>query len=79
LGLIELEPISATPAPKLPVGQLQAKSAQLPSPENEDATMPDPPPPEPQQIETSAGGGEQVEATDAAPVEGTGKCLTSCS
>jgi hypothetical protein len=39
------------------------ESAQLPPPENEDVTLPNPPPPEPQQIETSAVGGEQVEAT----------------
>jgi hypothetical protein len=76
LGLDEPEPISATPAPEPPVRQPEAESAQLLPPGNEDATLPDPPPPEPQQIESSAAGGEQVEATDAAPVEGTGKCLT---
>jgi hypothetical protein len=78
LGLDEPEPILATPAPELPVEQPEAESTQLLQPENEDATLPNPPPPEPQQIESSDGGGEQVEATDAAPVEGTGKCLTPC-
>jgi hypothetical protein len=52
------------------------ESAQPLPPGNEDATLPDPPPPETQQIESSAGGGEQVEATDVATAEGTGKCLT---
>jgi hypothetical protein len=78
LGLDELEPISATPAPEPPVEQPKVESAQLLPPGNEDATLPDPPPPEPQQIESSAGDGEQDEATDAAPAEGTGKCLTPC-
>jgi hypothetical protein len=78
LGLNEREPISATPAPELPVGQPEAESARLLPPGNEDATLPDLPPPEPQQIESSAGGGEQVKATDATPAEGTGKCLTPC-
>jgi hypothetical protein len=78
LGLDEPEPISTTLAPEPPVGQPEAESAQLLPLWNEDATLPDPPPPEPQQIESSAGGGEQVEATDATPAEGTGKCLTPC-
>jgi hypothetical protein len=42
-----------------------------------DATLPDLPPPELQQVETEAGGEEQVEAPDAAPTEGTGKHLTA--
>jgi hypothetical protein len=79
LGLDELEAILATPAPEPPVGQPEAKSAQLLLPGNEDATLPDQPPPGPQQIKSKAGGGEQVEATDAAPAEGIGKCLTPCS
>jgi hypothetical protein len=37
----------------------------------EDTTLPDSPPPEPQQLEASAGGEEQVEATNAAPADGT--------
>jgi hypothetical protein len=78
LGLDEPEPISATPAPEPPVGQPEAESAQLLQPGNEDVMLPDPPSPEPQQIESSAGGGEQVEATDAAPADGKGKCLTPC-
>jgi hypothetical protein len=76
LGLDEPEPILATPAPEPPIGQPEGESAQLLPPGNKDATLPDPPPPEPQQIGSSAAGGEQVEATDAAPAEGTGKCLT---
>jgi hypothetical protein len=70
LGLDEPEPISATPAPEASVGQPEAESAQLLSPGNEDATLPDLPPPKPQQIESSAGGGEQVEDIDTAPAEG---------
>jgi hypothetical protein len=58
MGLNEPEPVSATPAPEPPVRQPEAENAQLPPPENGDATLPDPPPPEPQQIETSASGGE---------------------
>jgi hypothetical protein len=78
LGFIEPEPIWATPGPEPPVEQPEVESAQLLPPRNEDAILPDPPPPEPQQIEFNAGGGEQVEAIDAAPAEGTGKCLTPC-
>jgi hypothetical protein len=47
-----------------------------PAPEA-DATLPDLPPPELQQVETGAGGREQVEAPDAAPIDGTGKHLTA--
>jgi hypothetical protein len=49
-----------------------------PSPEG-DATLPDLPPPELQQVETEAGGEEQVEALDAAPTDRTGKHLTAPS
>jgi hypothetical protein len=59
------EPISATPAPEPPAPE-------------EDTMLPDPPPPEPQQPEASTGGDEQVEATNAASADGTGKCLTPC-
>jgi hypothetical protein len=38
--------------------------------------LPDPPPLEPQQLESSAGGDGQVEATNAAPADVTGTCLT---
>jgi hypothetical protein len=79
LWLDEPEPISATPAAEPPVRKPEAESAQLLPPGNEDVTLPDPRPPEPQQIESSSGGGEQVEATDAAPTECIGKCLTPCS
>jgi hypothetical protein len=41
-------------------------------------TLPDPPLPEPQQLEASAGGDEQVEATNATPADGTGRCLIPC-
>jgi hypothetical protein len=58
------KPTAATPAP----GPL--------APE-EDTTLPDSSPPEPQQPEASAGGEEQVEATDATPEDGTSKCLTA--
>jgi hypothetical protein len=47
-----------------------------PAPEA-DATLPDLPPPELQQVKTGAGGGEQVEALDAAPTDGTGEHLTA--
>jgi hypothetical protein len=39
--------------------------------------LPDLPPPELRQVETRAGGGEQVEAPDAAPTDGTGKHSTA--
>jgi hypothetical protein len=78
LGLDEPEPISATPAPEPPVGQPEEESAQLPPPGIEDVTLPDPSHLEPQQTESNAGGGEQVETTDAAHADGTGKCLTPC-
>jgi hypothetical protein len=39
--------------------------------------LPDLPPPELQQVETGAGGGEQVEAPDATLADGTGKHLTA--
>jgi hypothetical protein len=58
------KPVSATPA------------LEPPAPE-EDTTLPDPSPPSPQQPEASAGGEEQVEATDATPADGTSKRLTS--
>jgi hypothetical protein len=69
------ETFSATPAPEPPVKRPEAGSAQLSLPRDEDATLPDPPPPELQQTESEAGGGEQVEAADAAPAEDMGKCL----
>jgi hypothetical protein len=47
-----------------------------PAPE-EDTILPDSPPLEPQQPEASAGGEEQVEATNAPPADGTSKYLTS--
>jgi hypothetical protein len=58
------KPVSATPAPEPPAPE-------------EDTTLPDSPSPEPQQPEASAGGEEQVEATNATPADGTSKCLTS--
>jgi hypothetical protein len=56
--------VSATTGPKPPAPE-------------EDTTLPDPSPPGPQQPEASAGGEEQVEATDATPEDGTSKCLTT--
>jgi hypothetical protein len=63
LGLNEPELVSATPT-------LESLALE------EDMTLPDPPPPEPQQLKASAGGDEQVEATNATPADGTSKCLT---
>jgi hypothetical protein len=42
-----------------------------------DATLVDLPPPELRHDEAKAGGGEQVEAPDAAPTDGTGKRLSA--
>jgi hypothetical protein len=67
------KPAAATPAPE-PAAQEEPTPQEL-APEA-DATLPDLPPPEPQQAEARAGGDEQVEAPDAAPVDGTGKRLT---
>jgi hypothetical protein len=60
---------AATPAPEPP-------AREEPAPK-EDPTLPDPTPLEPQQPEAGAGGEEQVEATDAAPADGTSRCLTA--
>jgi hypothetical protein len=67
-------PVTAAPAPEpsAPKGSAPAE----PAPEA-DATLPDLPPPELQQGDTGASGVEQVEAPDAAPVDGTGKHLTA--
>jgi hypothetical protein len=67
------KPTAATPAPGPPA--LEEPAPEEPAPE--DTTLPDPTPPEPQQPEASAGGEEQVEATDATPADGTSKRLTS--
>jgi hypothetical protein len=68
------KPTAVTPAPELP-------ARKEPAPEEpalkDDPTLPDPTPPEPQQAEAGAGGEEQVKATDAAPADGTSKCLTA--
>jgi hypothetical protein len=66
LGLKKPRPVSATPAPEPPAPE-------------EDTMLPNPPPPEPQQLEASTGGDEKVEATNAAPVDDTSKCLTPSS
>jgi hypothetical protein len=67
-------PVTAAPAPdpSAPEGSTPAEPAL-----EADATLPDLPPPELQQIEAEAGGGEQVEAPDAAPTYSTGKHLTA--
>jgi hypothetical protein len=62
------KPATATPAPEPP-------ACEEPTPK--DPTLLDPTPPEPQQAEAGAGGEEQVEDTEAAPVDGTSKCLTA--
>jgi hypothetical protein len=70
------KPVAATLAPE-PSG-LEEPTPKKPAPEA-DTTLPDLPPPEPQQAEARAGGEEQVEAPNAAPADGTGKCLTAHS
>jgi hypothetical protein len=64
---------AAAPAPESPAPEEPAPEE--PAPE-EDTTLLDLPPPEPQQPEARASGEEQVKATDAAPADGTSKCLT---
>jgi hypothetical protein len=67
------KPAAATPAPE--PSALEEPTHQEPV-AGADTTLPDlPPPAEPQQAE--AGAAEQVEAPDAAPADGTGKCLTA--
>jgi hypothetical protein len=68
------KPTVATPAPEPPA--LEEPTPKEPALEA-DTTLPDLPPPEPQQAEARAGGEEQVEATEAAPADGTSKCLTA--
>jgi hypothetical protein len=62
------------PEPSAPEGTTPAE----PAPEA-DVTLPDLLPPELQQVEAEAGGEEQVEASDAAPTDATGKHLTTPS
>jgi hypothetical protein len=68
------KPAAATRAPEPPA--LEEPTPKEPAPEV-DTTLPDLPPPEPQQAEARASGEEQVEATEAAPADGTSKCLTT--
>jgi hypothetical protein len=68
------KPAAATPAPE-PLAP-EEPAPEEPAPEA-DTTPPDLPPPEPQQAEARAGGEEQVEATEAAPADGTSKCLNA--
>jgi hypothetical protein len=68
------KPTAATPTLEPPAPEEPAPKE--PAPEA-DTTLPDLPPPEPQHAEARAGGEEQVEAPDAAPADGTGKCLTA--
>jgi hypothetical protein len=70
------KPAIATLAPE--PSALEEPTPKEPAPEA-DATLPDLPPPKPQQAKAGAGGEEQVEAPDAAPVDGLGKCLTAHS
>jgi hypothetical protein len=68
------KPAAAIPTPK--PSALEEPTPTEPAPEA-DTTLPNLPPPEPQQAEARAGGEEQVEAPDAAPEDGTGKCVTA--
>jgi hypothetical protein len=61
-----------TPEPSAP----EEPTSKGPTPEAY-VMQPDLPPPEPQQVEAGAGGEEQVEAPDADPADGSGKCLTA--
>jgi hypothetical protein len=61
---------AAAPEPWAPEGPVPAEVA----PEA-DAALPDLPPPEPRLEEAGPGGGEQVEAPDAAHTDGTGMSL----
>jgi hypothetical protein len=71
----KLKPVTATPAPK--PSALEEPTPQGPA-AGADTTLPDlPPPAEPEQAEAGAGDEGQVEAPDAAPVDGTSKCLTA--
>jgi hypothetical protein len=65
-------PAAAASEPSAPVEPVPAELA----PEA-DAMLPDLTPLELQQDKTEAGGGEQVEAPDAAPTDGTGKRLSA--
>jgi hypothetical protein len=67
-------PVTAAPAPESPAPKRSAPAE--PAPEA-GATLPDLPPPELQQVDIGAGGGEQVEAPDAAPADGAGKHPTT--
>jgi hypothetical protein len=69
------KPAAATPAPE--PSALEESTPQEPA-AGADTTLPDlPPPAEPQQAEAGVGGVEQVEAPDAAPADGIGKCMTT--
>jgi hypothetical protein len=61
-------PTPEPPAPKEPTPKEPALEA--------DTTLPDLPPPEPQHAQARAGGEEQIQGPEAAPADGTGKCLT---
>jgi hypothetical protein len=67
-------PATTTPTPE-PAAPEEAMPTE-PAPETDVALL-DLPPPELQQGEARAGGEEQVEASDAAPADGTGKRLTA--
>jgi hypothetical protein len=68
------KPATATPAPE--PSALEEPTPKEPAPEA-DSRLPDLPPSEPQQAKAGTGGEEQVEAPDAAPADGLGKCLTA--
>jgi hypothetical protein len=73
-GSSDVGPVAAAPAPE--PSALEESTPAEPAPKA-DATLPDLPPPELQQVKTGASGGEQVEAPDAAPTDGTGKQSTA--
>jgi hypothetical protein len=73
------DPSSAEPAPAAAASEPSAPEEPAPpelAPEA-DATLLDLPPPELRHDEAETGGGEQVEAPDAAPTDGTGKRLSA--
>jgi hypothetical protein len=67
------KPVSATPAPEPPAPEESTPKGPAPK---TNTTLPDLPCSEPQQAEARAGGGEQVEALEAAHADGIGNCLT---
>jgi hypothetical protein len=65
---------AAAPTPEPPASEEPTPKEPAPK---ADTTLPDLPSPEPQQAKARTGGEEQVEATETASADGTGKCLTA--